>query len=165
MKRNIFSYFFYSIIAFSTSNAIAEIKTQQLDNGWIALTKQVDPFDSSTVKVIQIIKDDFVFQCGELNMKGGSYGFESLSFSAEIRYLIDEKHTQNKTGKYSTYLSGSDMVTDSRYYSFEINAEDINAMKNGSSMKVAGKYGNSGWETKSLNLIGFTSAYNMMCDK
>lgn len=165
MKRNILNLFFYSFIALSCSNTVAEIKIKKLENGWLGLTEQTDPFNSSVVKVIQITKEGFTFKCGELNMEAKSHGFESLSFGAELKYLIDENAAKNKTGKYSTYLGGSDMVTDSRYYSFKMNAEDVNAMKNGSSMKVAGKFGNSGWETRSLNLVGFTSAYNTMCSK
>lgn len=165
MKRNMLKLFFYSFFALSCSNAVAEIKVKQLENGWLGLTEQTDPFNSSVVKVIQITKEGFTFKCGELNMEGGATGFESLSFGAEMKYLIDQNAAQNKTGKYSTYLGGSDMVTDSRYYSFKMNAEDVNAMKNGSSMKVAGRFGNLGWETKSINLIGFASAYNMMCNK
>ncbi|HTF94733.1 MAG TPA: hypothetical protein VL995_01250 [Cellvibrio sp.] len=165
MKINMFHLFLYSFTILACSNAAAEIKTKQLDNGWLALTEQTDPFNSSVVKVIQITKEGFTFECGELNMRGESHGYESLSFGAELKYLIDENAAKSKTGKYSTYLGGSDMLTDSRYYSFKINAEDISAMKNASIMKVAGKFGSLGWETKSINLIGFASAYNMMCSK
>ena len=153
------------LITLSSSNAIAEIKPKQLGSGWMSLTEQSDPFNSSIVKIIQISKGGFTFRCGELNMKVASYGYESLSFSAELKYLIDSNAVVTKTGKYSTYLGGSDLVTDSRYYSFKMSAEDVSAIKNGSSMKIAAKYGGGGWENKNINLVGFTSAYSMMCDQ
>jgi len=162
MRISIFCVIF---IVLSCPSAIADTKFQQLDNGWRALTEQADPFDSSAIKIVQIIKDGFIFQCGELNMAVESSGFDGLSFSAELKYLIDETSAKNKIGKYSTYLGGSDLVTDSRYYSFKLNKEDINAMKSGSSMKVAGTYGGSGWQTKNINLLGFGSAYDAMCNQ
>lgn len=138
-------------------------KIQQMDKGWTGLTKQSDPFDASEVEVIQISKDSFTFRCGELNMEVSSYGFQSLSFGADLKYKIDDQAPIEKEGRFSTYLGGSDMVTDSRYFSFKLSKMDIDAMKEGDSMKVAGKYSSSGWQTKSLSLMGFTSAYNQMC--
>jgi hypothetical protein len=145
-------------------HASAELKTKKLGSGWVAFVQQSDPFDTSKVTIVQIIKDKFTFRCGELNMSADSYGYESLSFGAEIRYLIDNHPAQDKKGKYSTYLGGSDLVTDSRYYSFKISKEDIDSMKSGNTMKVAGKYGSSGWQTESINLDGFTLAYSQMCN-
>lgn len=165
MGINNFYLLFFGLTALVCSNAMAEIKAKDLGNGWLALTEQADPFDKNAIKIIEITKDDFTFQCGELNMSASSYGFESLSFNAELKYLIDSNPAKSKTGTYSTYLGGSDLVTDSRYYSFNLNTEDIAAMKSGSSMKVAGRYGSSGWETKNINLAGFTSAYSLMCGK
>ncbi len=56
------------------------------------------------------------------------------------------------------------MITDSRYFSFKLIHADINAMKSGSVMKVAGKFSTLGWETRSIDLSGFSSAYGKMCD-
>jgi|TARA_A100000171_G_C2055134_1_gene107128 hypothetical protein len=140
------------------------MKIRQLDQGWIGLAKQTDPFDSSKSEVFQITKSGFTFRCGELNMEVNSYGFESLSFGADLKYMVDDQSPVEKRGQFSTYLGGSDMVTDSRYFSFNLNRTDVEAIKAGNAMKVAGKYSNTGWQTKSLSLIGFTSAYNLMCN-
>jgi hypothetical protein len=160
--------FAFVLVTFSlmvANKAIADsvTKSGNLGNGWISLTKQSDPFDSSKVKAFQIMKNSFTFRCGELNMEVNSYGFESLSFGADLKYVIDEQEPVDKQGRYSTYLGGSNMVTDSRYFSFRLNDEDIDAMKAGYTLKVAGKYSTTGWHTKTLNLVGFTAAYNQMC--
>jgi len=152
-----------SMLAVNGVFADDSMKVRQLGKGWIALTKQVDPFDSSKSKVFQIMKSGFTFRCGELNMEVSSYGFESLSFGADLKYVVDDQAPVDKRGKFSTYLGGSDLVTDSRYFSFRLNDTDIDAMKAGNSMKVAGKYSSTGWQTKTLSLMGFTSAYNQMC--
>ena len=99
-----------------------------------------------------------------MNMKSPSYGFKSLSFSATLKYIVDANTPVNKKGGYSTYLGGSDLVTDDLYYYFKLSKSDLNAFKKGNVVKVAGKYSSSGWFTKSLNLIGFTKAYNKMCN-
>lgn len=145
--------------------AVAEelINIRQMGNGWIGFTKQADPFDKSKIEVIQISKGDFTFRCDELNMRVNSYGFESLSFGADLKYMIDDQMPVDKKGRFSTYLGGSDMVTDSRYYSFKLTTVDVDVMKAGTAMKVAGKYSSAGWQTKSVSLMGFTSAYNQMC--
>lgn len=165
MKNTTRHLIFLGFITLNCADAIAEIKPKQLSNGWMSLTEQSDPFNSSIVKIIQISKDGFTFRCGELNMSAPSYGYEGLSFFAELKYLIDGSAVVTKSGNYSTYLGGSDMVTDSRYYSFKMSTEDVTAMKNASSMKVAAKYGGGGWENKNINLMGFASAYSMMCNQ
>jgi len=147
----------------SVATADNSMKVRQMGNGWIGLAKQSDPFDTSKVEVFQISKGGFTFRCGELNMEVSSYGFESLSFGADIKYMIEDQEPVEKTGRFSTYLGGSDMVTDSRYYSFKLNSVDVDAMKAGNAIKVAGKYSSTGWQTKGVSLIGFTSAYNQMC--
>ena len=148
----------------SLGSANASTNFQDLGNGWKALTKQSDPFDSSKVEIIQIYKDSFIFRCNEMNMESPSYGFESLSFSANLKYVVDGNTPVDKKGGYSTYLGGSDLVTDDRYYYLKLSELDLSAFKKGNVVKVAGKYSTSGWFTKSLNLIGFTKAYNKMCN-
>jgi hypothetical protein len=154
-----------AILFLSDMNAAAAdpMGIRQLGNGWIGLTKQSDPFDNSKVQVFQISKESFTFRCGELNMEAASYGFEGLSFDADLKYMIDDRAPVDKSGRYSTYLGGSDMITDSRYFSFSLNDADLEMIKAGSTMKVAGKYSNTGWQTKSVSLLGFTSAYSQMC--
>ena len=147
----------------TVATADDSMKIRQMGNGWIGFAKQSDPFDTSKIEVFQISKGGFTFRCGELNMEVRSYGFEGLSFSADIRYMIDDQEPVEKRGRFSTYLGGSDMIIDSRYYSFNLNSVDVDAMKAGNAMKVAGKYSSTGWQTKDVSLMGFTSAYNQMC--
>lgn len=94
---------------------------------------------------------------------GACWVVEAQSKS-EVVALFQADPFWEKRGQFSTYLGGSDMVTDSRYFSFNLNRTDVEAIKAGNAMKVAGKYSNTGWQTKSLSLIGFTSAYNLMCN-
>ena len=163
MKNILPKAFFAALLVMAVVEAMASTSSVQLGNGWVGLTKQSDPFDKSAVEIIQMFKGNFTFRCGELNMSVGSYGFESLSFGAELQYVIDDNSPNSKKGKYSTYLGGSDLVTDSRYFSFKLTDTDVSGMKTGLTMKVAGKYGQVGWKTKSLDLKGFASAYSEMC--
>ena len=163
MRIVLCSLFMLALSAINAAAADDSMKIRQLGNGWIGFTKQSDPFDKSIIEVFQISKDGFTFRCGELNMEVSSYGFESLSFGSDLKYMIDNQVPVEKQGRYSTYLGGSDMVTDSRYFSFKLNNEDVDAMKAGAAMKVAGKYSSTGWQTKGVSLMGFTSAYNQMC--
>ncbi|WP_305369718.1 hypothetical protein [Photobacterium leiognathi] len=151
-------------LLFSIGNAQAEVKFKNIGSGWRALVQQSDPFDSSKFEIVQIKKGDFTFRCNDLNMEVNSYGYESLSFNAFLKYVVDSNSPLDKKGGYSTYLGGSDLVTNSRYYYFKLNESDIEAFKKGNSLKVAGKYSSTGWVTKSLNLKGFTKAYSEMCD-
>lgn len=147
----------------SLGNAQAETMFQDLGNGWTAFTKQADPFDNSKVEVIHISKESFIFRCNELNMVAPSYGFEGLSFNASLKYIVDTNSAVDKSGGFATYLGGSDLVTDSRYYHFKLSESDLNAFKKGNAVKVAGNHSNTGWITKSLSLRGFTKAYDTMC--
>ena len=141
----------------------AQILTTGLDNGWTAMTTQADPFDRSKVRIVQIFKEGFHFRCGELNMAIDSSGFDGISFSADISFVVDNGEARSRRGSYSTYLGGSDLVTDSRYYSFRMTEGDVVEMKTGNLIKVAGKYSDS-WITRELNLAGFSSAYSAMCE-
>ncbi|MCD9516855.1 hypothetical protein GLP21_19465 [Photobacterium carnosum] len=152
-----------SLLLLSCGSVNAEMKSKNLEQGWRALVNQSDPFDTSKVEIVQITKGAFTFRCRELNMEAPSYGYESLSFRANLKYIVDGNNPVDKSGGYSTYLGGSDLVTDSRYYHFSLTSADIAAFKKGNSAKVAGKYSKTGWFTKSLNLVGFTKAYSQMC--
>lgn len=165
MKINIF---IPLVIVFSLSmQTQAEIDSQFLTHGWMAWTKQSDPFDKSIVDVFSISKDGFSFSCRTLNMSVGSkaHRYKSYSFGAEIKYIIDENTPKDKSGKFSTGLNGSDRLSRSRYYSFKMKKNDINAMKAGNVMKVAGHIGSGDWTNRTINLKGFTSAYDLMCDQ
>lgn len=153
------------MLALSVFNAAAadSMKAKQLGDEWRGLTKQSDPFDESKIEVVQIYKDDFTFRCGELNMVVRSYGFDGFSLDADLKYMIDDQVPVEKRGRFSTYLGGSKMITDNRYYSFKLEDKDVDAIKAGATMKVAGRFSTAGWETKSVSLVGFASAYNQMC--
>jgi hypothetical protein len=154
-----------AIVSLMSASAVAANSShvKKMGNGWIGLAKQSDPFDTSKEEIFQIIKGDFTFSCGELNMKVDSHGFDGLSFDAQLKYMADDQDPVDKIGKYSTYLGGSDLVTDSRYYSFNLSAAEVEVLKSVKSIKVAGKYYSMGWETKNLSMAGFSSAYSQMC--
>ncbi len=136
---------------------------KNLENGWKAITKQSDPFDKEKLQVVQIIKGDFTFRCSEINMNTSSSGFDSLSFTAELKYIIDQQEAVDKTGSYSTYLGGSDLITQKRYYSTFLSNSDIESFKKGKRLKLAGQFSNIGWTTRELALNGFALAYQEMC--
>lgn len=159
------SMFALAITALISTTAIASERPQvnQLGGGWIGLAKQLDPFDTSKVEIFQMLKGDFTFLCGEINMKTRASGFDGFSFDAQLKYVVDDQAPVDKSGKYATYLGGSDMVTRDRYYSSKLSSEEVQSIKSGKVLKVAGKFSTSGWETKSIDLAGFSAAYEKMC--
>ena len=143
----------------------ADLEFKDLGSGWRAMTQQLDPFDTSKVQIIQVRKGIFVLTCINLNWQAeNDMYFDGYSFVADIKYIIDDNSPVGKGGRYSTYIGGSDMITDKRYFSFKINEADSTALKKGRTLKVAGNYSSSGWQTKTLELEGFESVYNQMCD-
>ena len=146
---------------FSTSAFANEFKTYE--NGWRAYVKFIDPFDSSKIKIEKIFKGDFVFDCRNINMSTGGGFYRSISFPAKIKYIVDERPIVDKRGTYSSYHSGNDLMNDSRYYSFKLDFLDVMSLKEGRTLKLAGKYGGNGWENKTLNLTGFKSMFDKMC--
>ena len=144
-----------SLIGLTTwvSNATANpnITFKDLEGGWKAMAQQTDPFDTTKVSIVQIFKGDFVLQCGSLNMRAEKSSYDSFSFPAKLKYVVDDHQPVDKSGTFSTYMQGSDMVTNSRYYSYKLNKHDISAMKNGDLIKVAGSFGSSGWMTKEVS--------------
>jgi hypothetical protein len=151
------------MLSMNAAQSQNSIDFKDLSGGWIAMTRQADPFDKTKTKVIQIFKENFVFRCEEINMKINSTGFDGLSFPAELKYVIDEQEPVDKTGSFSTYLGGSKTVTRSRYYSTRLSNKEIDALKNAQNLKVAGKLSSSGWTTGELALNGFAAAYDEMC--
>jgi hypothetical protein len=152
------------IIAFSNS-AQAEMSFKDFSYGWTALTQQDDPFDDSKIKILQISKGFFTITCEKLIMKTEKAHFDGISFYSNLKYRVDDQKAVDKEGRYSTSPYGSDSVSDSRYYLFYTENEDIKSFKKGKTIKVAGKYSNSGWESRDLNLSGFSETYNEMCGK
>lgn len=141
----------------------SNIGVKNLGNGWKAITRQSDPFDKEKLQVIQIIKGDFIFRCSEINMNASSSGFDSIRLTAELKYIIDHQDAVDKTGSYSTYLGGSDLITQKRYYSTFLSNLEIESLKNSKRLKLAGQFSNIGWTTRELALNGFASAYEEMC--
>ena len=147
----------------SVGNAYAEVSSKVLDGGWIAILEQADPFDSSVTEILYITKGDFTFRCGELNVSASSYGYDGLSFGAKLKYVIDSNEPVDKHGGYSSYLGGSDLVTDTRYYYFKFGEPDLESFVQGNKIKVAGKHHTSGWLTRELDLKDFAKNYELMC--
>ncbi|MDC3261570.1 hypothetical protein OAU76_00210 [bacterium] len=142
----------------------ADLAYKDLGSGWRAMTEQSDPFDASITRIRQISKDSFVLTCNNLNWKERSdVYFAGHSFDADIKYIIDGSSPVDKKGLKSTYLGGSDMATDDRYYSFRFNETDLFALKKGRVLKVAGKTSSFGWHTTTLDLAGLEAAYDQMC--
>jgi hypothetical protein len=166
MKSTWFCIVLASLMTVSFSVEASGIGHKDFGSGWRGLTKQDDPFDKKKVEIIQISRGDFTFLCGEINMSVKTSGFDSFSFDAELKYIVDGQPPVEKRGRYSTYLSGSDMVTNSNYYSAKLSESEVDALKNGRVLKVAGRFSKDvGWTTKELALHGFTPAYNAMCNK
>lgn len=153
------------ITIFTTTSVTANptLSFQDLEGGWKSMSQQSDPFDTSKVSIVQIFKGDFILQCGSMNMKLKNSSYDSFSFSAKLKYVVDDNEPVDKSGTFSTYMEGSDMVTNHRYFFYKLNNKDIEQMKNGNIIKVAASFGSSGWMTKELSLIGFTNAYEKMC--
>jgi hypothetical protein len=142
----------------------ADLGFKDLGSGWRAMTQQSDPFDVSNTRIVQISKDSFFLTCNNLNWKeAGDFYFDGYSFDADIKYIIDGSSPVDKKGSKSTYLGGSDMVNDDRYFSFRFNETDLSALKKGKTLKVAGKTSSSGWQTTTLDLAGLEAAYDQMC--
>lgn len=153
------------LVLFFMASFHASSKIEGLAYGWIAAKEQVDPFDISKMRTIWISKNNFTFRCNELNFSAPSYGYADLSLPADIKYIVDNNKPIDKRGTYSTWLGGSDHLTDSRYYSFKLLSEDIMALKKGNLLKAAGR-DTTEWLTRELDLKGFTLAYSSMeCEK
>lgn len=148
----------------TTTSASERPQISQLGGGWIGLAKQSDPFDTSKVQIVQMFKGDFTFRCGELNMEARGFGIDGFSFDAQVKYIVDDRAPVDKRGTYSSYLGGSRMVTRNSYYSVKLSFEEIESIKFGKVLKVAGQFSTSGWILKTVDLSGFASAYEKMCN-
>ncbi|MDC0651234.1 hypothetical protein OAP52_04145 [Hellea sp.] len=152
---------FFSTLMFSTSAFADEFKTYE--NGWRAYVKVIDPFDSTKVKIESIYKGDFIFDCRNINMRIGGGYYSSFSLPSKIKYIVDERPVVDKRGTYSSFHSGNDLMTDSSYYSFKLDFIDVMSFEDGRTLKLAGKWGEFGWENSTLNLTGFKSMFDKMC--
>jgi hypothetical protein len=162
--KNVWS--FVTVVLLLSINAAqgqGTLDHKEISGGWKVMTRQVDPFDKTKIQIIQIYKGDFTFRCQEINMKVNSTGIDALSFDAEVKYIVDDKDPLDKSGKYSTYLGGSNIVTRMKFYSAKISNSEVDEIKKGQNLKMAGKFGSSGWATRELALDGFSEAYEAMC--
>jgi TolA-binding protein len=153
-----------TLIVFFVTNVYADYKSRNLGDGWIAMTEQTDPFDTSKVAITQIMKDIVTVRCNNISwLRASDLLFDSYSFSAKIKYMVDGGSPVDKKGSQSTYLGGSDMVNNDSYFSFQFDEADLNTLKKGTALKLAGRTSTSGWETRALDLTGFEAAYIQMC--
>jgi hypothetical protein len=149
-----------------STHASAEIGSMSLEGGWTAWTKKDDPFDESKKSILNISKDDFYVTCTKLSFpKLLDTSYDTFTYSATIMIKIDNQSPQKLQGRYSTYQEGMALVTDDRWFSFVLPAKIIEELKKGNTLKAAGKFlEQAGWSTtRTLNLLGFTKAYNKMC--
>jgi tetratricopeptide (TPR) repeat protein len=154
-----------TLTALLVADVDADYKSQNLGYGWRAMTEQSDPFDTSKFKIRQIYKDIFTVQCNQISwLTASDVLFDSFSFPAEIKYMVDKGSSVDKIGSKSTYLGGSDMVNNDRYFSFTFDETDLTSFSKGKVLNLAGRISASGWETRTLDLSGFEVAYNQMCD-
>ena len=137
-----------------------------LNNGWTAFAIQDDPFDTKKKKILHMSKGNFTFDCKHLNVENSSdyISYNGFSYSADMKYKTDKYDPINKKGTYSTYLNGSNIVTDDRVFSFKLYQEDIQIFKVSNSLTVAARaLVNDGWSTYTVSLKGCTAAYDKMC--
>lgn len=155
------------ITIFTTSSVTANptLSFQDLEGGWRAMSQQTDPFDTTKTSIVQIFKGDFILQCGSMNMKLKNSTYDSFSYPAKLKFVVDDNQPVDKNGTFSTYMEGSDLVTNHRYFFYKMNNNDVDQMKKGNLIKVAASLGSSGWMTKELSLIGFKNSYEQMCGK
>jgi len=151
------------LLSMNAAQGQSTLDHKDVSGGWKVITRQVDPFDKTKVQIVQIYKGDFIFRCQEINMKVNSSGVDGFSFDAELKYIVDDKDALEKSGKYSTYLGGSKLVTQMKFYSAKIFNSEVEEIKRGQNLKMAGKFGSSGWTTRELALDGFAEAYDEMC--
>ena len=142
----------------------SEIEFEKFDGGFVAMYQQADPFDKSKKKYLQFSKGDFWFNCSEISfIARDDTSFDSFDFDAKVAIKVDEEPVEEQTGIYSSYLFGSDMVNDQRVYSTRMGPWLVSLFKNGDSLQAAGKWGTSGWTSKSIELKGFTATYDKVC--
>ena len=99
----------------------ADYKSQNLGNGWRAMTEQTDPFDTSKFEIRQGYKDIFTVQCNQISwLTESTVLFDGYSFPAELKYMVDKGSSVDKIGSKSTYLGGSDMVNISAFSSTKL---------------------------------------------
>jgi hypothetical protein len=146
-------------------HASAEIGRMSLERGWTAWTKKDDPFDESKKSIFEIFKNDFHISCTKLSFPEHlDFSYNSFSYIASVMIKSDNQSPQKRYARWSTDIGGSKRLTRDRWYSFVLTAKIIEELKKGNILKASGKTSSTGWsKTRTLNLLGFTNAYNKMC--
>lgn len=120
-----------------------------------------DPFNGGRSYKYLVVPDDVYVRCESVKLKGRDGYFDEFSFPADIKIRADGSSYEFK-GSYSTVG-----ISDSRYYTITRSAnpskfeELINAFKSGSTALVGGKW-HTDWEHETVNLSGFTKAYQKL---
>ena len=153
------------MMSFGSPLAFSDMRAEEFSDGFIALYEQTDPFDKSKRKYRTFFKGYFAFNCSEISMYSKRETlFNSFKFDATVAIKVDEEPVEEQTGTYSSYLFGSDLVTDDEVYSTRMGPYLVSLFKKGSSLQMAGKWSRSGWTSRSIDLTGFTAAYEKVCE-
>lgn len=141
----------------------ADYQFENLGNGFRAMTKLADPF-SDQREFINFTKDNFTFNCQTVSLLvNDDLYYDGFSFSAKIALKVDNHQAIIQTGKNSSYLGGSDLITSSDYYSTKLTKQLVQQLKAGNELTMAGKTSTGSWKRAKLNLRGFSKAYNKVC--
>lgn len=149
---------------FIGATAHGDPKIFERKHGWKAVGTQADPFDQTAINIVQIWKDDFVFDCATASfVSDWNASFDSFKFGAALQYQVDGKKVVKQGATYSTLYGGRTAISDTRYFSFRMDQQDVQNFKRGLKLTVAAKHHWMGWTNKDLDLMGFTAAYTEMC--
>ena len=166
-SRIVYSGFLWVVmIGTYTQSAFSnDIQFEQLSDGYTAVYSQADPFDNSIREYIYFRKDNFTFNCDAISFEDpyNWITYDSFSFPATVALKIDAGPKHELAGTYSTYLFGSDMVNDDRVYAADMTPNIVEELKRGDKLQASGKFGDSGWEAYTLDLSGFSAAYDEVC--
>ena len=161
-KHSLFAGLIFFIFAV-TNAANADFVFVPLGDGWSALAKRTDPFNEDIVRLEYISKDGFKFKCDAMDFVTHWYRYDSFRRGSRVAFKIDNNDPVTRGGITSTGSFGSEIITDDRHYSTQLRSSEIEQMKRGAELKVAGALMDT-WQTKSLDLRGFTHAYGVLCE-
>jgi hypothetical protein len=120
-----------------------------------------DPFLGTRNYKYMVVSSYLSVRCNKIELEGRDGYFNKFSFPAKMRFRVDGEDYDFSV-KYNTVG-----ISDSRYYSLvkpsvpiEYN-KLIDALKVGNKAVVGGKW-YADWEHRTIDLSGFTKAYNML---
>lgn len=142
---------------------------ESIGNGFSATYVRDDPFDETKKRYTMITKRDFYFNCEQISFQTTNGSYSEHSFSASVALKIDENEPFRSQGKFSSGRFGKKWVSDSRWYSVSLseNSQIIQELKSGNTIVASGKWrDDGGWSSpKKMSLIGFTDAFEKLCNK